>query len=214
MKGWLLMGLLLGSMAATAQLNEDIPDTRKQNERFARLPKGPLRSELAGFTIAGIEESVGKLPLDRIPFMAKGPDSMRFENSIVKAVVNTAIFDPSKNKLDYDEKHLIKINKKTYYGGYSGLPKTYISRISMVVDKDTVAIPAAAYADLYNLNLTYKDKTGKERTLNSVYFSKDKRTIYLYLYSRDTTYANASYEVTFVIQDKKYVRRVLDFDIE
>lgn len=197
-----------------AQLNEDITDTRNKREGYAKLPKTGIRQELAGFTMSGIEESVGKLPLDKMPFTAQGPNFMRFENATVKAAVTTEVFDASKYKLEYDEKYLIKINKKTYYGGYPNVPKTKVSSVSFIIGKDTVAIPPAAYGDLYNLNLTYRDKGGKERSLNSVYFSKDKRTIYLYLYSKDTTYANASYEVTFVIQDKKYLRRVLDYDIE
>jgi hypothetical protein len=214
MKIRLIVACMLCSMAAMAQLNEDIPDTRNKREGYAKLPKTGIRQELAGFTMSGIEESVGKLPLDKMPYTAQGPNFMRFENEAVKAAVTTEAFDASKYKLEYDEKYLVKINKKTYYGGYPNVPKTKVSQVSFIIGKDTVAIPPTAYGDLYNLNLTYKDKGGKERSLNSIYFSKDKRTIYLYLYSKDTTYANASYEVTFVIQDKKYLRRVLDYDIE
>lgn len=214
MKIRLIVAGMLCSMAAMAQLNEDITDTRNKREGYAKLPKVGIRQELAGFTMSGIEESVGKLPLDKMPYTAQGPNFMRFENETVKAAVTTEAFDASKYKLEYDEKYLVKINKKTYYGGYPNVPKTKVSSVSFIIGKDTVAIPPAAYGDLYNLNLTYRDKGGKERSLNSVYFSKDKRTIYLYLYSKDTTYANASYEVTFVIQDKKYLRRVLDYDIE
>jgi hypothetical protein len=201
----IVVGLLCSSLGM-AQLNEDITDTRNKREGYARLPKAGIRQELAGFTMSGIEESVGKLPLDKMPYTAQGPNFMRFENEVA--------FDASKYKLEYDEKYLVKINKKTYYGGYPNVPKTKLSSVSFIIGKDTVAIPPAAYGDLYNLNLTYRDKGGKERSLNSVYFSKDKRTVYLYLYSKDTTYANASYEVTFVIQDKKYLRRILDYDIE
>lgn len=214
MKIRLIVACLLCSSLGMAQLNEDITDTRNRREGYAKLPKAGIRQELAGFTMSGIEESVGKLPLDKMPYTAQGPNFMRFENENVKAAVTIEAFDASKYKLEYDEKYLVKINKKTYYGGYPNVPKTKVSSVSFIIGKDTVAIPPIAYGDLYNLNLTYKDKGGKERSLNSVYFSKDKRTIYLYLYSKDTTYANASYEVTFVIQDKKYLRRVLDFDIE
>lgn len=214
MKKGLWAILLLCSATSMAQLNEDITDTRRKNESFARMPKDNFRSDIAGFAMAGIDESVGKLPLDKMPYTTQAPNIMRFENELLKASVTTAPFDPAKYKLDYDEKYLVKINKKTYYGGYPNIPKTLVSNITVVMGKDTVAIPATAYSDLYNLNLTYKDKGGKERSLNSVYFSKDKRTIYLYLYSKDNAYANSSYEVTFIIQDKKYLRRVLDYDIE
>ena len=74
--------------------------------------------------------------------------------------------------------------------------------------KDTVIIPPAAYGDLYNLNFTYRDKSGTERTANGVFFSKDNNRMYIYLLSRDAT---GSYEVTWVIENKKYLRRVVDY---
>ena len=107
------------------------------------------------------------------------------------------------------EKYLIKIDRKTYYGGFGSVPKTYISRVVVTIGNDTVAIPPATYADLYNLNLTYNDK-GVPRTANGIYFSKDGHKIYLYLLCKDGT---GSYEVTWVMQDKKYLRRVLDYAI-
>jgi hypothetical protein len=88
------------------------------------------------------------------------------------------------------------------------MPKTCISNITMLIGKDTVAIPPSAYNDLFNLNLTYKDKTGKARSTNMIYFSKFDNRVYLYLFSKDES---GSYEVTFVIHARKYERRVLDY---
>ena len=79
----------------------------------------------------------------------------------------------------------------------------------MIIDNDTVLIPPIAYSDLFNLNFTYSDK-GVERTTDAIYISKDRHNVYLYLFSRDNT---GSYEVTWIIQDKKYLRRVLDYDL-
>ena len=87
------------------------------------------------------------------------------------------------------------------------IPKTFISKIIVTVGNDSVAIPAAAYFDLYNLNLTYTDK-GTLRSRNGIYKSKDGHRIYVYLFCKDAT---GSYEVTWIIQDKKYMRRVLDY---
>ncbi len=77
-----------------------------------------------------------------------------------------------------------------------------------MIGKDTIDIPAAAYSDLYNLNLTYLDKSGTQRSANGIYRSKDGYRIYLYLFCKDNT---GSYEVTWVLQDKKYLRRVVDY---
>jgi hypothetical protein len=210
MKQYFLLAMAMYSGSCFAQLSDDVPDTRTKKESFLKIGQKDIRAEVASFALGGIEESVGKLPLDRIPFTAKSENSMKFEGRNIKAVVTTAPFEASKHKLEYDEKYLVKIDKKTYYGGYPNLPKTQISSVTLIIDKDTVVIPHTAYFDLYNLNLGYLDKKGNERSTNGIYISKDNHTIYLYLFSKDNT---GSYEVTWVIRDKKYIRRVLDYDI-
>lgn len=212
MKKILIEVLFLYSFNSIAQgvqkpkKNYEYQDTRKKNESFVKLP-ADLKAELSTFTFAGIDEGIKREPLTKIPFTSVGTDFMSFEASNIKATVTTAPFNASKHKLDYDEGYLIRIDRKTYYGGYSSVPKKYISNITIVMGKDTVAIPAAAYVDLYNLNFAYSDK-GTERTTNGIYRSANPHRIYLYLFCKDNT---GSYEVTWIIYDKKYVRRVLDY---
>lgn len=191
-----------------AQRELDYQDTRRKNESFAKVPKGDIRSDLALFTLSGIGESVGKEEFKKIPFTSFSADHMTFEGDGIKANVTLAPFDASKHKFIYDEKYVTKIDRKTYYGGYGSMPVKYISSITMTVDGDSVDIPAIAYADLYNVNFTYNDK-GTQRSRNGVYRSKDGHKIYLYLFSKDNT---GSYEVTLIFLDKKYYRRVLDYD--
>lgn len=188
--------------------NDDMTDTRNKRESFTKVQQKDIRADLATFTLGGVDESVGKEQLKKIPFTSHGTDFMKFDGDDIKATITTAPFDASKHKLDYDEKYLIKIDRKTYYGGYPKAPSTYIANITMMIGNDSVLIPRQAYFDLYNLNLTYTDKSGTERSTNGIYRSKDGHKIYLYLFCKDNT---GSYEVTFVIQDKKYLRRVLDY---
>jgi hypothetical protein len=136
-----------------------------------------------------------------------GEDSIVFEGDGIKAKVKIAPFDPAKHKLSFDEKYLVRIDRKPYYGNYLQTPKTEINEVLMIIDKDTVYIPAAAYNDLFNLNFTYLDK-GVERTADAVYESKDGQKVYLYLFCKDKT---GSYEVTWIFQNRKYLRRVLDY---
>jgi hypothetical protein len=208
MKTSLLALLLFASVSSFAQ--DDITDTRKKTESFARIPKDQTRSDLSTFTMSGIDESINKELLLKILVKASGPDSMTFEGENIKVRIKTGPFNAAKHKLDYDEKTLTRIDKKTYYGGYGELPKTGINQLFMMIGKDTVNIPAAAYGDIYNLNLTYKDKGGKERTTNGVYRSKDGRNTYIYVFCKDKT---GNYEVTWIVRDKNYVRRVLDYGI-
>lgn len=187
--------------------NDDMPDTRRKTEAFARFHYGSLRADLATFTLAGLSESVGAVPLQKIPYTSLNNNSITFEGEGIRAGVTIAPFEPAKHKLQYDDKYLIKIDRRPYYGNYGSVPKTEISVVSVIIGKDTVVIPPIAYSDLYNLNFTYSDK-GVQRTTDGVYKSKDGHTIYLYLFSKDNT---GSYEVTWIIQDGKYLRRVLDY---
>ena len=68
--------------------------------------------------------------------------------------------------------------------------------------------PPAAYADLYEPDFTYRDAAGTVKSYNKVLISPDKKKIYIYMLNRDEL---GSYEVTWVIKDKQYLRRVVDF---
>ena len=207
MKTLIVACCLLAGLYGSAQSSDDFQDTRKKNESFKKLPKIQMRSDLATFTLSGLDEAVGKTEIQKIPFSTFGTDFMNFEGGNIRASVKIVPFDKAKHKLDYDEKYLVRIDRKTYYGNYGSIPATSVGSVTVLVDKDTVAIPPLAYGDLHNLNLTYTDN-GTPRSRNGVYVSADGHTVYLYLFSKDAT---GSYEVTWVIQDKKYVRRVLDY---
>ncbi|MGH2646343.1 MAG: hypothetical protein ACRDE8_02205 [Ginsengibacter sp.] len=206
MKTFFIALCMLYDFSCCAQ-SDDFQDTRRKNESFARLPKDQIRIDLATFTLSGIDEAVGKQELQKISFSKFGSDFMNFEGGNIDASIKFLPFDKSKHRLDYDEKYLVRIDRKTYYGNYGNIPKTYVGNITLIVEGDTIAIPAAAYTDIYNLNLTYTDK-GTLRSRNAIYISKDGHRIYVYVFCKDAT---GSYEVTWIVQDKKYLRRVLDY---
>ena len=208
MKLFTVFFLLISYVPGMAQKNDDMTDTRKKNEGFLKVQQKEIKADLSSFTMAGIDESVAKGSITKIPFTSIGPDFTTFEGNNMKATVSIATFDPSKHKMDYDEKYLIKIDKKPYYGNYGKLPLTMIKSITLTINGDSVIIPPSAYFDLYNLNFTFKDKQGVDRSSNGIYHSRDGHRLYLYLLCRDNS---GSYEVTFVIQDKKYAFRVLDY---
>ncbi|MEP7252287.1 MAG: hypothetical protein ABI683_07895 [Ginsengibacter sp.] len=208
MKAFLMAIAFLNGITCMAQRELNYQDTRRKTESFAKMPKGDIRSDLSAFTLSGIGESVGKDEFKKIPFTSFSADHMTFEGDGIKATVALMPFDASKHKFIYDEKYVTKIDRKTYYGGYGSMPVKYISSITMTIDGDSVDIPPIAYADLYNVNFTYNDK-GTQRSRNGIYRSKDGHKVYLYLFSKDNT---GSYEVTWIILDQKYYRRVLDYD--
>jgi hypothetical protein len=81
-----------------------------------------------------------------------------------------------------------------------------IESITVVVDKDTVAIPPTAYADLYDPKFSFNEN-GETRSRNGVFLSNDKHTFYIYMLNID----NKGCEYTWVIRDKQYLQRVVDF---
>lgn len=189
--------------------NPDMPDSRRKTESFERFHTPDVRAELATFTLAGIGEGAPTTPLEKVPFTSVGKDSIIFEGDGIKAEVKTAPFDPAKHKLNYDDKYLVRIDRRPYYGDYGKVPKTEIANVTMIIRGDTVDIPPVAYKDLFNLHFTYQDK-GVERSTDAVYISKVGQRVYLYLYSRNRT---GSYEVTWIIQDRRYLRRILDYGL-
>ena len=186
----------------------DLPDdARRKTESFDRFHTKDIRSELAAFTLSGIAESVGAPTLEKITYTSLTKDSIVFEGDGIRAVVKIGAFDPTKHKLNYDDKFLVRVDRRPYYGNYGKLPKTDITSVTLNIRGFSVEIPPAAYTDLFNLNFTYLDK-GVQRTTDAVYVSKVDQRVYLYLFSKDNS---GSYEVTWIIQDRKYLRRILDY---
>src|SRR3954469_21135058 len=207
---WILCLILAASLTTASGQNDDMPDYRSKKDSYTKMAEKDIKNDLATFTMTGIDESVGKTPLVRIPVTNYGSNFMTFEGNNVKVEIKSGPFFPTQHKMDYaddSKKYLVKIDKKAYYGNYGSLPKTQVASINVIVDKDTVAIPPLAYFDLYNPNLTYSEG-GNQKSYNGVYLSPDKHKVYIYMLNRDT---NGSYEVTWVIKDKKYLRRVVDY---
>lgn len=210
MKSAILMSVVFSmSLIVNAQ---DLPysDFRTKKESFSKLSDKQLRADLATFTKGGIDESVGKLPLRKIAPTLYTVNSMSFKEGDVDAQVTTGPFDPKGKKIMKQEEFVVKVNNKPMFGAYGELPRTSISDIRFLIGKDTLMVPPTAYTDLFNLNFTYKDRSNVQRTANGVFFSADKSHVYLYLLSRDE---KGGYEVTWIFQDKQYLRRVIDYDL-
>ena len=207
----IIFSLLLAchSLMSTAQ-ELDFRDYRTKKESFTKIPEKDVRADIASFAIGGIDESIGKLPLPKIGVSKYEHNFMTFEGSNIKVVITTGRFDPAKHKITRDEEHVVKIDNRPYYGYYGQMPNNHITAVTILVDKDTVPIPPTAYTDLCNVSFTYRDNSGTERSNNAVYLSKDNRKMYVYLLNKD---GKGGYEATWVIQDKKFVRRVLDYGV-
>lgn len=186
---------------------DDFPDLRSKKDIFTRIQEKDIRADIASYSMGGMDESIGKVPLKTLPITAYGANFITFEGNNIKVTITTGLFDAKKHKLGYYDKYLTKIDNKAYYGDYGKVPKTTIANIAAVVDRDSVAIPSIAYSDLYNPILSFSEG-GVQKSQCKVYLSADGHKIYIYMLKPET---GGSYEVTWVIQDKKYLKRVVDF---
>jgi hypothetical protein len=98
MRSFLCLCLLGLHIAALAQ-DESLPDLRNKRESFVKYPKGEIRDDLATFTIGGIDERIGKKPLEKLPATDYNLRSITFEGPNVKVVITSGTFDASKHKL-------------------------------------------------------------------------------------------------------------------
>ena len=207
----ILFSALLISSAFISIAQDDIPDYRSKKDNFLKVREKEIRNDLASFTIAGIDESTGKPRLKTIPSIHTDANSIRFQGENMQVIVKAGAFDKSKHKLQfYDEKYLVKIDGKPFYGSFAELPRTTIAEVTVIKDKDTIQVPAIALLDLYNPTFSYRDQSGTVKTYNAVYLSEDKKRLYVYMLNKET---RGSYEITWVFQDKQYIRRVVDFGL-
>jgi len=189
---------------------DDIPNYRSKRENFLKMTEKDLRADLATFTLGGLDEASGKEPLPYVPVVAFSNDSVLLQKDNIKIIIKAGTFDKSKHKiLLYDEKYVTKIDNKPYYGTIGKLPVTTIQSVLITIGRDTINIPAAAYIDLYDPVFCRPGANAKTKCNTGVYFSKDNHRMYVYMLNGN---GREGYEVTWIFQDKQYVRRVIDWD--
>jgi hypothetical protein len=206
MRRLIFLLLVLSSFTGMTQ-DLDFPDFRNKKDNFLKVTDKQVRADVASFALAGVDESIGKAPLPSLPVLDVGPNFIKYGNDDIQVTIKSGVFLPSKHKLMIQEGHLLRIDGKPYYGGIIGQPpRTTIESVTVLVGKDTVVIPPVAYVDLYDPKFSFREN-GETRSRNGVFLSNDKHTFYIYLLNID----NKGAEYTFVIRDKQYLRRVVDW---
>ncbi len=206
----ILLFLLCFSWLNNCFAQDDMPDFRSKRENFSKMQEKDLQADLATFTMAGIDQSLAKLTLETLPVVKYGSNFIEFAGDNISVKITAGVFFPTQHKIFYSDKYLTKIDNKPYYGNYGKMPTISIASVAVTINGDSIQIPQTAFADLFNPSFIYTDQQGKIKTHDNVYLSADKRKIYIYMLNLDNT---GGYEVTWIIEDKKFVRRVVDFDL-
>ncbi len=208
MRSILLFLLCLITGFSFAQ-DSDIPDYRSKKDNFSKMQEKDIRADIAQYSFGGISESLTKHKLNTIPLLSVNSDAIVFSNDTVIVQVTTGGFEPTKHKVTwYNDKYAVKLDNRPFWGTANTVPKRSITSVIAIIEADTVVVPAAAFTDLYEPRLYYTDAKGSKKTYCNVFVSPDRRKYYIYMVNGEGA---GRYEVTWVIQDKKYLRRVVDW---
>lgn len=124
-------------------------------------------------------------------------DTLFFTKPNLSIKIVRANFIKSEHKIVRDDlKSIFLIDGKTVWGVDYGKPRgfiQYIQSMEITIDNEVINVPKSELANLFNPNFD-----------NVTLHFKDKDTFYLVMLNGDY---GQSYEVAFVIKDKKYVMR-------
>ncbi len=193
---------------AVAQ-NDDIPDYHSKKDNFLKMQEKDVRADLSQFTFAGISESLTKHKLTEVPVKNVSNSEVDFDNDTIQVQIKTGGFDATKHKVTwFDDKYAVKLDNHPFWGTENKIPTSSIASVIALIDGDTVVIPPAAYADLYQPKLYFNDAKGSTKSYCNIYESANHHNYYIYMLNGEGA---GRYEVTWVIQDKHYLRRVVDW---
>jgi len=189
--------------------DNDIPDYRSKRDNFLKMQEKDIRADLSQFTFGGISESLTKHKLNALPLIGAKDDEIIFSNDTATVQITTGAFDATKHKVTwYNDKYAVKLDNHAFWGTENTVPKHTITSVIAIIEGDTIVVPPSAFVDLYEPHLYYTDSKGKSKTYCNVYMSADMRKYYIYMVNGEGI---GRYEVTWVIQDKHYLRRVVDW---
>lgn len=206
----LLFCLLVSYSFANAQIS-DIPDYRPKKDNYKKILDKGLRSELAAFTLSSLDEALNKESLPKLPLTENKPGLVQFSNGKISVTITAGTFDKTKHKLMlYDDKYTLKLDNKPFFSAKLGdMPKKTIESVFVTIGRDTVQIPATAINDLYDPVFCTGNVSSDAKCNCAVYLSNDGGKIFIYMLNSIDN--KNGYEVTWIIQDKLFSRRVVDF---
>ena len=189
--------------------DDELPDYRSRKDNFSKMMEKDARADLSQFTFAGISESLTKHKLEEVPVSSVNNDEIIFANETASFKITTGNFDATKHKVSWvGDKYAVKLDNHPFWGTENKVPKRIIASVTVIIGGDTVGIPTAAFVDLYEPHFYYTNAKGSSKTYCNVYTSADHRRFYIYMLNGEGT---GRYEVTWIIQDKHYMRRVVDW---
>lgn len=186
------------------------------DEGLKSLKNDEIRKEMSFFTITGSKinnvDSIN-IKLIEIPLSKCNDTIAIFEKgnfiSIDKLVdIFISDFTASKHQLIFENNKLISIDGKKYWGAGITAPKKEIRAIRILHGKINIRIPQESYTDLFDpIICSCLSNKNKCKSSFKVFQTLDYKRLYIYMFNNTT---NSKYEVSWVIENNKYLMRVID----
>src|SRR3954470_14273196 len=94
---------------------DNIPTYHNKRESLSRVVEPDIRADLATFTLAGVDESVGKqTTLTSIPVTDYSNDFVQFSKDNLQIKIISGKFDKSKHKIQYYDNYVARIDSKAF----------------------------------------------------------------------------------------------------
>lgn len=182
------------------------------SESYAYLKEGIFKTEVGSFAKAAdlpsSVDSTNKIKLTEIKLKRCSTDFVHFESGDIIALDKlVSIYSNIDTPLISRQS-----DSKVIWGTTGNTPARRISEVRYMHYKYLLILPATAIGGLYEpkfcINTTRKNKLRGITSSNcKVYQSLDKRRVYIYMLNGN---GSEQYEITWVIQDSRYLMRILD----
>jgi hypothetical protein len=196
--------LLLGiPVYLPAQITLDKMYTLKEKENFDQVGDSLLQKQLAYFCdiTTGTYWKKVSIKLDTLPLYRLMGNEVVFADGNCTIKIAKRPFNKAMHKLLMSNEGgyncLAAIDSLPIWGTDCDTPRYEYNYIDIEIDGKKVAIPPSATNGLYEPSLHF----------NKVYRTKNRRRYFIHVWNSDGA---GAYELTFIIDNGKYLRRVAD----
>ncbi|MFW5708260.1 MAG: hypothetical protein ACOCX0_06325 [Bacteroidota bacterium] len=213
-----LSWLFLFFVAVHAQEQEQfftLPDYKAIMESYFGLSDSVLRAEIGSFSFVGTmmgKDSVAGLKEFEVDDISLDNVSLLLDDVSVSIAVSR--FKPLEHTLGYvpGEDYLIYIDHKPYWGYDGRIPQRKIDSVVVNYEGFSAILPPESFSDLFEPNLCRRSGflffRGRTTCQTRAFLSADNNRIYIHMVNGRYPHY---YEVTWIIQNGRYVGRVLDY---
>jgi hypothetical protein len=181
-----------------------------------------VKKEVAFFSIVGRytlkPKPYAKSQVNEIKVSNFTDSSSTFSTKEFTIYLSSTKFDTAGHRIMQDSTDwpLLEIDSVLSFGTFTNIPKSKIKSVEYIFNNQRISLPERAIAGVYEPNFAFYNNKGErlkslteypQTALCKVFQSLDKKRIYIHMQNSD---AMSAYEITWVIQNNKYLRRIID----